>query len=686
MSVLSDGREAGSNAALKTQILIVEDERIVALHLRQRLAKFGYEVTATVASGAQALREIHRKNPDVILMDIHIDGAIDGIETTRSIPPELRIPVIYLTAYSEEATLERARGTRPYGYLVKPFSDRELHATIQMVLERRKVDLELHKSEERLGLALASAEMESWEFDAATHAFVHMDNADHIVGSGPGIFPSTWDTLLAQIHDEDRPLIEAMFAHLSLNGGTDAVEFRRPNQDGARWIKVCGKQFPGDADGAKRIIGVMQDVTENREKDERLHKAAAELVSQKEQLSVALVAASKSSVAKSDFLAVMSHELRTPMNAILGFGQLLDLKTFGQLNTRQHEYVGHILQAGEHLLHLIGDLLDLSKIEAAKLQVTIDSVETAPLLKRVAASFASLTAEHKIVLTTQTRGDLVVDADTTRLYQVLTNLVSNAIKYNRPGGSVRMTDEASTEGWVRITVSDTGIGIPARRNCEVFEPFNRLGAECSTVEGTGIGLPISKRLIELMGGRIGFESTPGVGSKFWIDIPAHRPTETMLVQRDDLTGLPSLSLLTERISRAISEAPHHKKRVVILFLGLDGLKQINESLGRSIGDKLLQSTASRLVECVRGSDTVSRRGDEEFIVLLSEVKLSDDVSLTANRMLQAVSAAHSIDRYTLYLDASIGVSLYPDDGLDAETLIQNAYAAMCQAKEMARRS
>src|SRR5271165_5347588 len=132
------------------RVLLVEDERIVALHLRQQLARLGYAVAAVAASGEEALRQIEAQRPDVVLMDIHINGPIDGIETTSRIAPDLQIPVIYLTAYAGETTLERARATKPYGYLVKPFSERELHATIQMALARHSADLLLHDNEQRL--------------------------------------------------------------------------------------------------------------------------------------------------------------------------------------------------------------------------------------------------------------------------------------------------------------------------------------------------------------------------------------------------------------------------------------------------------------------------------------------------------------------------------------------------------
>jgi CheY-like chemotaxis protein/anti-sigma regulatory factor (Ser/Thr protein kinase) len=150
-------------------------------------------------------------------------------------------------------------------------------------------------------------------------------------------------------------------------------------------------------------------------------------------------------------------------------------------------------------------------------------VELAPLLERVAASLSQVAAEHKIELIVKRGDTLAATADPTRLSQALINLLSNAIKYNRPGGFVRISQEARVDGRVRITVADNGIGIPVERHGDVFEPFNRLGAEHVSSEGTGIGLPISKRLVELMGGRLEFESAAGAGSKFWIDLPPHQP-------------------------------------------------------------------------------------------------------------------------------------------------------------------
>ena len=159
-----------------------------------------------------------------------------------------------------------------------------------------------------------------------------------------------------------------------------------------------------------------------------------------------------------------------------------------------------------------------------------------------------------------------------------------------------------------------------------------------------------------------------------------------LAEHDFLTGLPNRMLLNDRVAQAITLAPRHMKKVAVLFLDLDGFKHINDSLGHPIGDKLLQAIGKRLVECVRGSDTVSRQGGDEFVVLLSEVEHAEDAAISAVRLLQGVAGSYSIDMHDLHISASIGVSIYPDDGLDAETLIKNADTAMYQAKENGRQS
>jgi len=232
-------------------------------------------------------------------------------------------------------------------------------------------------------------------------------------------------------------------------------------------------------------------------------------------LKQALIAADQGSQAKSEFLARMSHELRTPLNAILGFAQVLDSGT-PPLTPGQREYVGHILHGGRHLLGLISEVLDMSSIEAGKLVIETEHFALAPLLGECLSLLAPLAANRDLRLHGGAGDGVMVSADRKRLKQVLLNLLSNAIKYNRHGGEVRLAVDASPTG-LRLSIADNGPGIAPALAQRVFQPFDRLGAD--KAEGTGIGLAITRRLVELMGGHIGFDSTPGVGTTFWIELP-----------------------------------------------------------------------------------------------------------------------------------------------------------------------
>jgi len=229
--------------------------------------------------------------------------------------------------------------------------------------------------------------------------------------------------------------------------------------------------------------------------------------------------AERASRAKSEFLSAMSHELRTPLNAILGFAQLLANGRRDPLSARQQRQVAQIRSSGDHLLALINDILDLSRIEAGRLTLCLETIPLEAVCREALETLAPLARDADITLHGPA-GDARprVLADHTRLKQVLLNLLSNAIKYNRPAGRVEMaiSEQART---ARVSIEDTGIGIAPERLGELFEPFNRLEAEGSTIEGTGIGLALTRQLIERMQGRIGVTSERGAGSRFWIELP-----------------------------------------------------------------------------------------------------------------------------------------------------------------------
>jgi signal transduction histidine kinase/ActR/RegA family two-component response regulator len=247
----------------------------------------------------------------------------------------------------------------------------------------------------------------------------------------------------------------------------------------------------------------------------------SERVEVERQLLLAKDEADAANLAKSDFLSQMSHELRTPLNAILGFGQLLEIDGDTPLDETQRTAVRQILASGEHLLTLINEVLDLVVIESGKVPLSMEDVEPGAVIERSLVQSEALAATNGVRLVDRaTRKDLpAIRSDATRFQQAMLNLISNAIKYNREGGTVTVDAVRNDDDFLRISVADTGMGIPDARRDDLFNPFTRLVARNSEIEGTGIGLTITKDLIELMGGRVDFESTEGEGSTFWIDLP-----------------------------------------------------------------------------------------------------------------------------------------------------------------------
>jgi PAS domain S-box-containing protein len=316
-------------------------------------------------------------------------------------------------------------------------------------------------------------------------------------------------------------ILDAWLADLSFDDDAECERFRRARlasreqvstfdvrtSDG-RSLRAMARRTPEGG-----VVKTIWDLTDDHRLADELRDARA--------------AAEAANRAKSDFLSSMSHELRTPLNAILGFAQLLQRDKKEPLSERHRQRADQILRGGEHLLRLIDDILDLSRIESGYVSLSIEPVDVMDGLQAVRTTLEPIAARQGIHIEVDASPTHrpVVSADRTKFVQILMNLGSNAIKYNRPAGRVSFIVSSPRQGQVRITVEDTGIGIPAEKQDKLFQPFQRAGQETGPIEGTGIGLVITKRLAQLMNGDVGFHSVAGEGSTFWVDMPLRRHTD-----------------------------------------------------------------------------------------------------------------------------------------------------------------
>lgn len=382
-------------------------------------------------------------------------------------------------------------------------------------IERRKeFEIDLKLSEERFhDIAIASTDG-FWE----ANEDLEFINVNTPFLTTEGIDPERFHNLNYREHSDDGADAEKWNAYLNNlknHRPFRNFQFRYKQADyDYRYLSLSGIPVFSTHGEFKGYRGAGTDVTAQVKAAQRSARTQLELLTAKDKFE-------KADRVKSEFLASMSHELRTPLNCILGFAQLLEISE-QNLSEEQILHVRHILSSGEHLLNLVTDVLELNAIEEGRMQLQLDIFSVDNLIHTCIDLLQLRATEKKVnIVNLQTSGESLpmLTSDVTRLKQLLLNLLSNAIKYNKEGGTVTISCEKIEDNMLRISVADTGSGIPENCRKNLFTPFERLGRETGPVEGTGIGLTIAKRIIELLHGRIDFESEPDKGSIFWIDIP-----------------------------------------------------------------------------------------------------------------------------------------------------------------------
>ena len=532
-----DARESASLLGAK-RLLAVDDSMTYLQELASQLREEDY-VVILASSGEEALELLTTKSVDGILLDLIMPG-LSGQEACKRIKQRADwrdIPLIMLTAHDDRDAMIECINAGADDYIAKSADFEVLKVRLRAHLRRKHFEDENHRIREKLvrseteatARIQMDAEREKLDQRLRDQQFytrsLFESNIDALMTTDPsGIITDVnhqMETLTECTRDE---LIGAPFSRYF----TDPERAEASIQLVLIHKKLTNYELTVRARGGKEtvvsfntatfydryrnlqgVFSAARDITERKIFDQVLLQKNVELETAKS-------VAEKANLAKSDFLSSMSHELRTPLNAILGFTQVIERST--PLPTPvQQQNLEEILKAGWYLLELINEILDLAQIESGRVMVVTEPVSLADVMLDCQAMIEPQARERGISMTFS-RFEHFVHADRVRVKQVLINLLLNAIKYNRPTGSVAVEFTLQPPNAIRIAVRDTGQGVDPEKFAQLFQPFNRLGKETGSEQGTGIGLVVTKRLVELMGGTIGAQSTVGVGSVFWFEL------------------------------------------------------------------------------------------------------------------------------------------------------------------------
>ena len=537
-------------------VLLVDDRQENLLALEAILDPLGLNLIRAI-SGEEALREVLRRDLAVILLDVQMPG-MNGFETARVIKSRERsrhVPIIFLTAISkEEQYVFEGYSVGAVDYLSKPFHPDVLRSKVSVFVELHQKSRQLREQEQRIRVherreielqhrvRLSESEARMAEVvESAMDAIIMFDDAQHVTlfnAAAERVFGfSAKEAVGREIGDFFPPEYRADFidrvcasAPVARPGRSHA--HMTPHLESALGVRVSGETFPIECSVSCLELGegkvytiIARDITERvraetelRDQATTLANTMAELKSVNDELARRQIDLEKAITARSRFYASMSHELRTPINAILGYNTLLLDHIYGPLNEKQTQGVKRAQKAAKHLLELVNDVLDLSKIEAGKIELQLQPVPFPTLIEDLFVTVRPLADERRSELSLVVEGEpRKIVSDPRRVRQILLNLLSNAIKFGN-GNPIRVVYRAATDGGVQIDVVDHGVGIAPEDIPKIFDEFVQL-QKTHNEQGTGLGLPISSRLATLLNGKLEVESVPGEGSTFRLALP-----------------------------------------------------------------------------------------------------------------------------------------------------------------------
>ncbi|HEY9652698.1 MAG TPA: ATP-binding protein [Coleofasciculaceae cyanobacterium] len=536
---------------VRAKILIVEDENIVALNIQKRLTELGYTVTATVSSGETAIQLAAQNPPDLVLMDIKLKGSIDGIEAAARMRSRFQIPIVYLTAYADNETLNRAKLTEPYGYISKPFESRDLCTTIEVALYNHQMERQRREREQWLATTLTSM----------GDAVITTDSQGLVTFMNPmaemltcwkqeEVLGNNLTQVFQTINAHTRKVVENPVA-LALEKGV-TVEL----ENHTLLITKNGTEIPIDDSASPiknengKVLGavlVFHDITERQQAEANLQGINQELevkvsesitqlqqankqlrleITQRQRLErelrLALEKERELNELKSRIVATVSHEYRTPLTTILSSTEILEGYSSRLTEERKQLHFQRIKAAVKRMTELVNDVMLINQTIAGELEFHPHLLDIEQFAHKLVADFQRQAAGRREIIFEMQGTPIELLLDWKLLELILSNLLSNAIKYSPEGSRVALQLVVEPTSVV-FRVSDKGIGIPSAEQAQLFSAFFR-ASNVGLIPGVGLGLAIAKECVDLHGGKIDVKSEVGVGTTFTLTLPIISPS------------------------------------------------------------------------------------------------------------------------------------------------------------------